>query len=87
MIYVSTSIDDPIVVQPRNLCVLEKGAEVTVIERYASTGDSHYFNNNLTEIVLQNSALLNHYRVQQESCNAYHLGNVFLAQHASSIYT
>jgi len=86
VINVSLSADDALLIQPRNLCVLGKAASATLIERYISTGDSHYLNNNLTEVVLEENANLQHYRLQEESPAAYHLGSIFLSQQASSIY-
>ncbi len=86
VINVSLSVDNALIIQPRNLCVLGKEASATLIERYISTGDSHYLNNNLTEVVLEESANLQHYRLQEESPTAYHLGSVFLSQQAYSVY-
>lgn len=86
VINVSLSVDEPLLIQPRNLCVLGKAASATLIERYISTGDSHYLNNNLTEVVLEENASLLHYRLQEESPMAYHLGSVYLSQQASSVY-
>jgi len=86
VINVSLSVDESLVIQPRNLCVLGKAASATLIERYISTGDSHYLNNNLTEVVLDENASLQHYRLQEESQTAYHLGSIFLSQQASSVY-
>jgi Fe-S cluster assembly protein SufD len=86
LIYISLSLDEPTMIQPRNLCVLEQGASATLIERYVSTGESVYFNNNLSEVVLGEQANLIHYRVQEESRQAYHLGSIFLSQKASSVY-
>jgi Fe-S cluster assembly protein SufD len=86
VIYVSLSLDEPAMIQPRNLYVLEEGASATLIERYLSTGESRYFNNNLSELVLGEQAKLQHYRVQEESRQAYHLGSIFLSQKAASVY-
>jgi Fe-S cluster assembly protein SufD len=86
VIYVSLGLDEAVMIQPRNLCVLERGASATLVERYLSTGDSVYFNNNLTEISLGEQAEMTHYRMQEESRNAYHLGSLFLSQQASSVY-
>ncbi len=86
VVYMSLSVDEPFMIQPRNLCVLEEGASATVVERFLSTGESVYFNNNLIEIVLEEKAQLNHFRLQEESRQAYHLGSIFLSQKASSVY-
>ena len=47
VLFLSTALDDSILAQPRNLVVLESGARATLVERYASPGDSVYFNNAL----------------------------------------
>ncbi|MEN8213211.1 MAG: Fe-S cluster assembly protein SufD [Pseudomonadota bacterium] len=72
--------------QPRNLVVLEPGARATLIERFIGDASAPYFHNNLSEINLQRNAELRHYRLQQESRNAWHLGNLYLDQHRHSDY-
>jgi len=86
IINVSFSAEMQVAIHPRNICVLKQGASATIIDRYVSTGDSHYFNNNFTQITLDKNARLNHYRVQQESRNAHHLGSISVSQQASSEY-
>jgi Fe-S cluster assembly protein SufD len=44
-----------------------------VIESFASTNGGKYFTNAIAEIVLKDGAQLEHYRVQRESHNAYHV--------------
>ena len=73
VLFLSLALDDAILSQPRSLVVLEAGASATLVERYASPGRSVYFNNALVEVLLQEDARLQHYRVQEESLNAYHL--------------
>ena len=86
VIYLSHVDDDPLLVQARNLIVLDAGAKVTLVERFIGFGQSTYFNNNLTEISVGKSASLNHYRVQDESRSAYHLSSLYLSQQAHSRY-
>lgn len=86
IINLNLSVHDPVIIQPRNICVVKQGASATIIDRFVSTGDSQYFNNNQLEITLEQDASLTHYRLQQESLNACHLGSVFVSQQASSEY-
>jgi Fe-S cluster assembly protein SufD len=58
---------------PRLLVVAEENSSATVIESFASSNDGKYFTNATTEIVLKDGAQLEHYRVQRESNNAYHV--------------
>jgi Fe-S cluster assembly protein SufD len=58
---------------PRALIVAERGSTATVIESYASTGEDVYFTNAVVEVNLEDGARLNHYKVQRESAEAFHV--------------
>jgi Fe-S cluster assembly protein SufD len=58
---------------PRVLIVAERGSTATVIESYAGLGDEAYFTNAVVEITLADGARLNHYKVQRESLDAFHV--------------
>jgi Fe-S cluster assembly protein SufD len=86
IVYLATNSDHCLLLQPRNLFVLEDGAQATLIERFVSDNDAKYFQNHLTEIMLGKNATLNHYRMQDESRQAYHLSSVYLSQQGHSHY-
>jgi Fe-S cluster assembly protein SufD len=58
---------------PRVLIIAEENSRATVIESYASIGEAAYFTNAVVEIVLKDGARLEHYKVQRESVDAYHI--------------
>jgi Fe-S cluster assembly protein SufD len=86
VIYLNLVDEDPLLMQPRNLIVLDAGAKATLVERFIGFGQSVYFNNNLTEVSVGKRASLRHYRVQDESRSAYHLSSLYLSQQAQSRY-
>jgi Fe-S cluster assembly protein SufD len=86
VIYLSQVEHDSVLAQPRGLIVMEPGSKARVIERFACDEDSLYFNNTQTEIVIMENAELDHYRVQDESTAAYHLGGIHVLQHEASHY-
>lgn len=86
VVYLNLGQDTATLVQPRNLVVLETGAKATLVERFIGSGETGYFNNNLTEIALRDGASLAHYRVQDESRNAWHLSSLYLSQARDSRY-
>jgi Fe-S cluster assembly protein SufD len=57
---------------PRVLIVAERGSAATVIESYTSSTESRYWTNAVVEIVLEEGARLEHYKVQRESPRAFH---------------
>jgi Fe-S cluster assembly protein SufD len=81
----SDSEGNEIATFPRILIVSEANSSATIIETYAGTTESQYFTNAVIEIVLKDGARLEHYRVQQESHRAFHIGTtaVDLGAHSS----
>ncbi|HJU53252.1 MAG TPA: Fe-S cluster assembly protein SufD [Pyrinomonadaceae bacterium] len=59
---------------PRVLIVAGRGSTATVIESYAGAHDGDaYFTNAVVEVSLGEGARLNHYKVQRESDDAFHV--------------
>lgn len=58
---------------PRVLVVAEENSQGTIIESYASVNDGSYFTNAVVEIVLKEGARLEHYKIQRESPEAFHI--------------
>lgn len=81
-----TGADEPRLASPRNLLVLEEGAQATLVETYAGLGPTAYFTNAVTEVVLQEGASLEHYKVGVEGEGAFHVGTIQVRQGRSSTY-
>src|SRR5712675_1311206 len=62
-----------IVMHPRNLIVVERGARAAIVETYAALAEDIYWTNVVTEVVVGDGARLDHHRVQRESARAYHV--------------
>ena len=60
--------------QPRTLILVGANAQCSIIETYKGTGS--YFTNAVTEIVAAENAVVDHYKVQQESLTAYHVATL-----------
>jgi Fe-S cluster assembly protein SufD len=56
---------------PRNLIVTGENSQLTLVETYAGFGS--YFNCPVTELVAGPSSVVDHYKVQRESREAYHM--------------
>ena len=70
---------------PRNQIVVGANAQVAIVETY--TGKGAYFTNAVTEIVAGEGAVVDHYRLQSESLDAYHVGNVYIHQERGASVT
>lgn len=80
IVYVTTGDADTVMTTPRNLVVLEEGAQATVIEQYLALGDARYLTNVVTEAALGTNSRLEQYRLQQENTKSYHIGGWHVRQ-------
>lgn len=71
---------------PRLLIVAEENSSATVIESFVSNGNTRYFTNAISEIILKDGAHLEHYRLQRESKEAVHISTTSAELFRSSRY-
>lgn len=72
-----TSVKENSVINPRQLIVLEKSAEATLIETFVSENNSaKVFHNHLSEVVLNENSKLRSYRLQNEDEHSYQINTV-----------
>ncbi len=77
LLYVTTGgAADPLLSQPRNLVVAEEDSQAVLIENHVAVGEASYFTNALTEVVVGPQAMIEHYRLQEEGAQAYHIGGL-----------
>jgi len=67
---------------PRNLIVVGRGSQITIVETFVGAGN--YFTNAVTEIVAGEGAHVDHCKVERESTEAFHIGTVQIHQERSS---
>lgn len=70
---------------PRNLIVAGRGAQLSVVESYVGSGT--YFTNVVTEIVAGEGAVVDHYKLESESTDAFHIGTVHVHEDRSAAVT
>ena len=70
---------------PRNLIVAGEGAMATIVESFEGAGGG-YFTNAVSEITVGAGANVDHYRLQRESHDAFHVSLTQVAQGAGSVY-
>jgi len=83
-LYLSSAPDEPVRSHPRNLFILDTGAQVNVIEHYTGIENQTYFTNPVTEVVLAANAEIHLIRLQDESKNAYHVSATQVVQQRDS---
>lgn len=86
ILYLSKINASSFATHPRNLIVMGEHSEATVIESYVGLDEADYFTNAVTEVSLSSHSILRHYKIQQESLNAYHIGNLNVMQGKNSLF-
>jgi Fe-S cluster assembly protein SufD len=76
---------EPLMVHPRTLVVVDRGARAAVVETYAGLGDSRYWSNPVSELVVGEGARVDWHRVQREGVHAYHTGTSHSRQDRDSV--
>jgi Fe-S cluster assembly protein SufD len=75
-------------IHPRLLVVAEALSQLTIVESFASTGSlgAAYLTNTVAEIEVGNGARVDHYKIQRESTEAFHVGTTQVRQGRDSVY-
>ena len=84
LLYISTAPQDAVIIHPRNLLVIGDNSQAAILEGYVGLSDETYFTNLVTEIVAGENAIVDHYKLHQESKNAYHISTLQVYQGRSS---
>src|SRR3954469_10926408 len=76
VVFVTGGEGGHVMAHPRTLIVAAAGAQVTVIESYIGAAGETYFSNAVSEVFVGENAGVDHYKVQQESLEAFHVGTL-----------
>jgi Fe-S cluster assembly protein SufD len=86
LLFVATAPAGPAVAHPRALIVLGTSSQARVVEGYAGLGEGVTFTNAVTEVVAGENATLDHYKVQREGRQTFHVHTLQVHQSRSSTF-
>ena len=84
LLFISTARGTATASHPRNLIVVGNNSQVTIVETYVGSDTAVYFTNAVTEIVVGENAALDHYKLQRESEEAFHVATLQVHQARNS---
>jgi Fe-S cluster assembly protein SufD len=85
VLFVSAAERQATMAHPRVLAVLGENSQATIVESYVATHGGRYFTNAVTEILLRESAVLDHYKLQRESDRSDHIATMQVqARHSAN---
>ncbi len=78
LLFVSTSSESstPTMSNVRTLIVAGDRSQARIVETYAGPHGASYFTNAVTEVFVGEGAVVDHYKVQQESLKAFHIASM-----------
>jgi len=75
VIYAMMDISDPIMNHPRFVFQIGYNSQATIIEHYIGSTDMPYFINPVSNIIINNNSVLNHFRIEEEGALASHIAS------------
>ncbi|MCF1190569.1 Fe-S cluster assembly protein SufD [Mangrovimonas sp. AS39] len=85
IVHFSTGSEASLMLQPRNLIVVDENSHVQIIERHQSLTENPVLTNSVTEIFTNKRAIVDYYKIQNDNLNASLIDNTFIKQKQESI--
>jgi Fe-S cluster assembly protein SufD len=86
LLFLSASASDSAISFPRSIIFAGRGSQASVIESYAGLDSGLNFTDSATEVHMGPSSIIDHYRIQRESMNAFHIAALQVFQEQDSSY-
>ncbi|WP_055436363.1 Fe-S cluster assembly protein SufD [Lacinutrix algicola] len=80
IIHFATGNEAALMLQPRNLIVVDENSHVQIIERHQSLTDNPVLTNSVTEIYADKRAIVDYYKIQNDNKNASLIDSTFVDQ-------
>jgi len=84
IMYFSTGNEAALLVQPRNLVIVGENSHVQIIERHQSLTENPVLTNSVTEIFAQKRAIVDYYKIQNDTLEANLIDNTYVSQKQES---
>jgi Fe-S cluster assembly protein SufD len=87
LVFFSDTGGSPLVSSPRSLVLAGPGSRVAIVETYVGVPGDVYCTNAVTDVVLEEGAAVEHYKVQDEPDTAFHFALVDVRQGRDSRFS
>ncbi len=78
LVFLAAGNAQPLMAHPRILVTAGTNSQVSIVESYAGPRADRYFTNTVTEIIAEEGAALQHYKIQREAMSSFHVGTMYL---------
>ncbi len=80
LLFVSTAADEPQIVHPRNLLIVQSNAQVKIVEEHVSLASGVLFANAVTELIAAENSVVSHVLIERENPKAFHISTLRIQQ-------
>jgi Fe-S cluster assembly protein SufD len=87
VVFLSAPGSQPTASHPRVLVWAGRKSQAAIVESYGGPADAVYLTNAVTEVTVEDGAVIDHYRLQRESARAFHVGALGVTQGRASRFT
>jgi len=84
ILHFATGNESALMLQPRNLIVVEENSHVQIIERHQSLTEHSVLTNSVTEVFAEKRAIIDYYKIQNDRQTASLIDNTFIKQKDNS---
>ncbi|TYB78926.1 Fe-S cluster assembly protein SufD [Bizionia myxarmorum] len=84
IIHFATGNESALMLQPRNLIVVDENSHVQIVERHQSLTENPVLTNSVTEIYANKRAIVDYYKIQNDNEHASLIDNTFINQRQES---
>ena len=84
IVHLCTGEDPALLLQPRNLIVVDENAHIRIIERHQSMTKNPTLTNSVTEIFASKRCNIDYYKIQNDKSEASLIDNTFISQDSNS---
>lgn len=86
VLFLNGSNENQILSTPKNLIVAGKNSQLSVIVNFYGLGNKIYFTNSVTEIFIDDNAVVDYYKIQDEKDDSYHIEKIQVEQKSNCIF-
>lgn len=84
--FISDTTQDKGIFQSRNLYLVEENSQVNLAESFHTIGENPGYQNVVSEIVVDQNAVVNYHKIEIEGSKTYHTGTTQVVQTAQSLF-
>ena len=84
IVYFTTDSHKDVMLQPRNLMIVDENAQVKIVERHQSLSNAKVFTNTVTEVFANKRAHIDYYKIQNDRLDASIIDSTFVQQKEQS---